>query len=53
MKLSVNLLIAGSLLLCAQARAQPLIYALSYAETPQACMPAFHAALWEHQSTTN
>jgi len=34
MKLSVNLLIASSLLLCAQARAQTLIYALSYAETP-------------------
>jgi len=34
MKLSVNLLIASSLLLCAQARAQTVIYALSYAETP-------------------
>jgi hypothetical protein len=34
MKLSVSLLIASSLLLCAQARAQTLIYALSYAETP-------------------
>jgi hypothetical protein len=33
-KLSVNLLIASSLLLCAQARGQTLIYALSYAETP-------------------
>jgi hypothetical protein len=33
-KLSVNLLIAWSLLLCAQARGQTLIYALSYAETP-------------------
>src|SRR5271166_5871622 len=29
-----NLLIASSLLLCAQARAQTVIYALSYAETP-------------------
>lgn len=34
MKLRVNLLIASSLLLCAQARAQTLIYALSYAESP-------------------
>lgn len=34
MKLSVNLLIATSLLFCAQARAQTVIYALSYAETP-------------------
>src|SRR5579872_3187307 len=34
MKLRVNLLIASSLLLCAQGRAQTLIYALSYAETP-------------------
>jgi len=34
LKLGVNLLIAWSLLLCAQARAQTLIYALSYAETP-------------------
>ena len=33
-KLSVNFLIASSLLLCAQARGQTLIYALSYAETP-------------------
>jgi hypothetical protein len=33
-KLSVNVLIASSLLLCAQARGQTLIYALSYAETP-------------------
>jgi len=33
-KLSVNLLIASSLLLCAQAGAQTVIYALSYAETP-------------------
>jgi hypothetical protein len=33
MKLS-NLLIASSLLLCSQARAQTVIYALSYAETP-------------------
>lgn len=33
-KLSVNLLIVSSLLLCAQARGQTLIYALSYAETP-------------------
>ena len=34
MKLSANLLIASSLLLCAQARAQTLIYALSYTDTP-------------------
>jgi hypothetical protein len=34
MKLSVNLLIASSLLFCSQARAQTVIYALSYAETP-------------------
>jgi hypothetical protein len=34
MKLSVNLLIALPLLLCTQARAQTVIYALSYAETP-------------------
>jgi hypothetical protein len=34
MKLSVNLLIASCLLLCSQARAQTVIYALSYAETP-------------------
>ncbi len=34
MRLSVNLLIASSLLLCSQARAQTVVYALSYAETP-------------------
>lgn len=33
-KLRVNLLIASSLLLCAPARGQTLVYALSYAETP-------------------
>lgn len=33
-KLSVNLLIASSLLLCAQARGQTLIYSLSYSDTP-------------------
>lgn len=34
MKLSVNLLIASTLLLCSPSRAQTVIYALSYAETP-------------------
>jgi hypothetical protein len=33
-KLGVNLLIASCLLLCAQARGQTLVYALSYEETP-------------------
>jgi hypothetical protein len=33
-KLSRTLLVASSLLLCAQAQAQTLVYALSYAETP-------------------
>ncbi|HEV3254085.1 MAG TPA: hypothetical protein VG033_06740, partial [Candidatus Acidoferrales bacterium] len=41
MKWSVNLLIAGSLLLCAPARAQTLIYALSYAETPASLKARF------------
>jgi hypothetical protein len=41
MKWSVNLLIAVSLLLCAQARAQTLIYALSYADTPASLKTRF------------
>jgi hypothetical protein len=41
MKLSVTLLIAGSLLLCAPARSQTLIYALSYAETPASLKARF------------